>query len=719
MHIDLLSLVLSMQELIPSLHIEGPAHHSRRRVFAAPGEEDLQIMSLRGHDLVALLGRPRSIAVIGASTRLDSPSGRPVDYLLRHGFAGTIIPVNARQREVAGLAAVPSLRDVEPGTVDAVLVAVPAAGVVAALQDAEAVGAQVAVIIGSGFEDRRSAERRALDDFLASSDMRVVGPNCVGTLGVEHSSLLTFSSVLRSERPRPGSVGLVTQSGALGNSLLQTLIRRHVGLSQWFSSGDEADVGALELTTGLLSQDGTTAVGLFLEGIGDLDWLPELERVLRDNSKRLFVLKAAKTSAGRAAAAGHTGRVVGSATASRAILREIGAREVSTLSALADALVIAGTTPPFAGPVRPRTAIVTISGAAGVIGADRVTALGRLGMAPIDEAAQRLLESRLDARLTPANPLDVPFLDDTAAFADAISAFAATGVADVVVGVESGLAHDRQELAAKLVPAARNAAVVLTSLSEDDQIPSDVAGALARAGIAYLPTIDRAIDALATCAGDITPKHVVTHSEPGLRGMEWAAQHMGVEFPWAPWRVVDGQADLDAAIEEFGIPLVLKAAGRTITHRSELGAVRVVRDRTEARESYDHLVALCARHSDVVVAQRFAPSGFEVMVAAMRDEECGPIAFVRPGGTFAETMTGQAVLWGGWPEDRRERILRASLIGQLLDGYRGGPSYDITGLNSLVSSALAMVVDGPQFVEMNPVIVASHGLAVVDVIARD
>src|SRR6185312_2321114 len=174
----------------------------------------------------------------------------------------------------------------------------------------------------------------------------------------------TFSSVLRTERPRAGSVGMVTQSCALGNSLLQTLIRRHVGLSQWISSGDEVDVGALELTTGLLSQPNTTAVGLFLEGVSDLEWLPRLEEVLRGGDKRLFVLKAAKTAVGRRAAAGHTGRVVGSAAASQAILREIGAREVPTISALADALVVAGTAPALMRVARPRVAMISISGAA-------------------------------------------------------------------------------------------------------------------------------------------------------------------------------------------------------------------------------------------------------------------------------------------------------------------------------------------------------------------
>ncbi|WP_083934107.1 acetate--CoA ligase family protein [Sciscionella marina] len=675
-------------------------------------------MSLRGQALVESLARPGRVAVVGASSNLESPSGRPVDYLVRYGYAEPVYPVNPRNREIAGLPAMASLAEAEPDSVDTVLVAVPAPAVVAALADAERAGARVAVIIGGGFEDRQSPERRALDEFAAGSAMRIIGPNCVGTVGTEHSAFLTFSSVLRTEHPERGSIGLVTQSGALGNSLLQTLMRRHVGLSQWVSTGDEVDVGALEIATGLLNQEGTDTVGLFLEGVGDLEWLPRLEEVLRDGRKRLFVFKAANSSAGRLAAAGHTGRVVGSAEASHAILHEAGAREVPTVSALADALLVAGTCHGVADVSRPRVAIVSVSGAAGVIGSDRVAAHERLTMAEIDAPAATMLESRLDARLAPANPLDVPFLDDTAGFADAISAFAATGVADVILGVESGLAHDRQELVAKLAARTDSASLVLTSLSEDDQIPSHLTEILATEGIAYLPTIERAVDAVAACAPDHGAASFQASGEADVAGIEWAADRLPDEFPWAKWRVVHTLNEVNDTVTAFGLPLVLKAAGRTITHRTELGAVRVVREAAAAGETFAAVRTICARHGDVVLAQQMAPGGFELMVSALRDDEYGPIAVVRPGGVLTEAMTGQAVLWCGWPSERRERVLRESLVGRLLDGYRGGPRYDVPALNELISTALSAVANSMRFLEINPVIVGTEGVHVVDLIAR-
>jgi acetyltransferase len=120
----------------------------------------------------------------------------------------------------------------------------------------------------------------------------------------------------------------------------------------------------------------------------------------------------------------------------------------------------------------------------------------------------------------------------------------------------------------------------------------------------------------------------------------------------------------------------------------------------------------------VVIAQELAPPGFELMMAAIRDEEFGPLVFVRPGGTYAETMTGQAVLWSGWPAARREQVLRGSSLGPLLDGYRGGSRYDITAVNALASTLLDAVNQDMRFIEINPVIVGFDGVRAVDLIAR-
>jgi hypothetical protein len=163
---------------------------------------------------------------------------------------------------------------------------------------------------------------------------------------------------------------------------------------------------------------------------------------------------------------------------------------------------------------------------------------------------------------------------------------------------------------------------------------------------------------------------------------------------------------------------VIKAAGRAITHRTELGAVRVVPDPDGLGRAFHAVREICEAAGDVVVMQQMVSGGFEVMVSAVRDPEYGPVAYVRPGGTLAELMSGQAVLWGGWDPGRRARVLRASVVGRLLDGYRGGARHDLAALSDLVSIALAAVAGEMSFLEMNPVMVGKEAIHVVDLIAR-
>jgi acetate---CoA ligase (ADP-forming) len=571
---------------------------------------------------------------------------------------------------------------------------------------------RAAVVIGSGFEDPDSEPRLALEVYAASSSMRIIGPNCVGTLAPGSSAYLTFSSVLRSATPRPGRIGLVTQSGALGNSLLQTLIRRNVGLAQWVSTGNEVDTGALEIVAGMLAGDNIDTVGLFLEGVTDVGWLPAIEKALQTRGKSLFVLKAAKSSAGRAAAAGHTGRLVGSADASSAILRESGAHELPTLSALADALVLASTAPVSSRPSPTRVSIVTVSGAAGVLAADAVARDPLLSMANAEDASL----DELDGRLARTNPVDVPFLDETETFAGVIGRLSIASGTDIVLAVESGLAHDREVLTRALVERRSSTPIVLASLSEDDPVPTEVVHQLAEAGVAYIPTVDRALGA--TTPPGLFDANAESGSISGhsVHGLEVVEKLVPPSFPWAPWRVLD--AGYQSQLDNIDLPVVVKAAGRTIEHRSELGAVEIVYQRACLREAVKRVGEICLREGDVLVVQNVAPPGFEVMVSSVYDPEFGAVAFVRPGGVLAEMMDAQTVLWNAWDPGRRDAVLRSSRLGVLLDGYRGGPKYAIEKLTELVTTCLEISSPRVPLIELNPVVVHTHGVSVLDAVAQ-
>ncbi len=172
------------------------------------------------------------------------------------------------------------------------------------------------------------------------------------------------------------------------------------------------------------------------------------------------------------------------------------------------------------------------------------------------------------------------------------------------------------------------------------------------------------------------------------------------------------------AASRLGIPLVVKAAGRTIVHRTELGAVRFVRDRADLEQSISAVRDVCVEHADGVMLQGAAAPGFEVLVSVVRDPEFGSVAFVRPGGTLAELMSGQTVLWSGWTDERNLEVLRRSRVGELLASYRGGTAYDVEALAQVLNVCLAAVARDLTFLEMNPVIVHEHGVTLVDAVAR-
>ena len=447
--------------------------------------------------------------------------------------------------------------------------------------------------------------------------------------------------------------------------------------------------------------------------------------MIRESGKPLFVLKAAHSDSGRRAAAGHTGRIVGSSDASDAILAEMDVRLVSTVGELADALVLAGVNPQLKTTIRPRVAVVSVSGAAGVIGADRIAQDDHLQMAEPDPGLP------LDPRLHAANPLDVPFIGETGVFSDAVMAVGSSRGVDVVVAVESSLAHERDELVAKLVAAQTTIPLVLTSLSEDDPIPRELTSQLSEGGIAYLPTIERAVAAVAACSSRTTEDASASegretadgHADPRvLRGLEWIADRLPAATPWAAWRVLDLPGDSDvveSALATFGLPLVVKAAGRTIEHRTDLGAVTMARSHEELAVALAQVGEVCAEHGDAVMLQQVATPGFEVLVSVVDDPEFGPVAFVRPGGTFAEMLTGQAVLWHGWSRDRRLDVLVRSRVGELMTGYRGGIHYDLEALEGTVAACLTLVTSGDvSFLELNPVLVHERGLTLIDAVGR-
>jgi acyl-CoA synthetase (NDP forming) len=676
-------------------------------------------------DLVSVTVEPGGIVVVGASSDPAKLSGRPLDYLRRFGFRGDVWVVNPRHESVAGYPCVPSVHQVPAGRADAAIVSLPADQVTAALRELDERGVHVAVVIGSGFESGDSTARRDLLAFLAdpARSLRVIGPNCVGTMSPGSGAQLNFSSVLQTSEPKTGGAALVTQSGATGNGILMSLVRRGAGLSHWFSTGDELDSGALEIIAGLLPRPEVSCVGLFIEGITDIEWLPRVRWAMTECDKPVFVVKVADSDLGQLAAGGHTGRVVGSTDISRAVLAQAGFRRLETVAELTDCLV--GTEIIGRLPARCQVFGVSLSGAGGVILADRVRCSPGLSMPPPGPDLVARLSTLASDRIPITNPLDVPFLGETEVYAGLLATVSAEAGADIVLAVESSLAHDRDVLTDMLCHRPREAApVILSHLSEDDPIAPGQVGRLAGARVAIVPTPERAAllagqlvagPRSGAAARPLTQRAPAPSGANQLLGLEAIADLVPAEFPWARWTKVGSMADAVEAAARFGLPVVVKAAGRTIAHRTELGAIEVVPDVAGLDAAYHRVAAICARYGDEIVVQEGVPPGQEILLAVIRDPEYGLAAVLRPGGTLTELLDEQVVLWHGWTPADRLAALTESRLGTLAGGYRGTRPGDLSALHQLTETALvAFGAAGLDFVEFNPVVMAPDRVRVLD-----
>lgn len=670
-------------------------------------------VGLAGDEAVELLAEPGSVVVLGASATAGSYSNRAITFLKERGFAGQLSLVNPNHDSIEGLACYRAVAEIPGQPASVGLVAVSASRVIAGCRELAEAGIRIVVVFAAGLT---ATDKQALKALTDETGMRILGADSIGSASVGSGAYLTFSRVAARAPAEPGSIAMVTQSGAMGNSILISLFERGISFSHWFSSGGEIDLGALELTAGLLTRDDVSAVALYLEGLTDAAWAPQVRQLIQETGKPVFAVKGAVSAAGRQAAAGHTGKVVGSAELTRAVLKEAGMVLLPTIPAMVDALTVHQRLPETPGP---RVAVVTVSGGAGVLTADAVASCTHLSMADI--ANEPRLRAMRAGRVTHiANPLDAP-VGDEKEFCRWISAVAESPSTDAVIAVQGRLMHAdvafTDALLSLRTPSA--APVIVTSFNEDELLGHKEVSRLGQHGIPFMATPERAVAALDAvrrargCA--VLPSQATPGAGEMLFGIE-RARSLLPSLPWSPFETVSGADAAASVAERLGFPVVIKAAGRTITHRTELAAVAVNVARDGLADAYQRVASVCQEMGDAVLVQAQATSGVEVLVTALKDPEIGSVVVLRPGGQLTELGSFQnTVLWGRWPRGIWRRSLEGTALGQLLIGYRRDPGYDADALLDLAEQLRDAVDDAiVSFLELNPVVVGRQGVCVVD-----
>lgn len=690
--------------------------------------------------------RPASIAVIGASRQPDTVGWQLVDNLLRHHFQGPVYPVNPNADSIHSVRAYASIKDV-PQPVDLAVIVVPSVLVLQVARECVEAGVRGLVVISAGFKEigGDGVEReRELVALARNAGVRLVGPNCVGVLN-SHPSV-RMNATFAPAMPPPGPVAFMSQSGAMGVSILDYAESLGIGVSMFVSAGNKADVSGNDLIEYWRNDPDTHVILLYLENFGNPARFVQLAREVT-RSKPICVVKSGRTGAGARAAASHTGAIAGTDLVTDAIIAQAGAIRAQTVDELFD-LAMGFANQPL--PRGNRVAIVTNAGGPGIIIADTCEANG-LEVTPLAKETEKKLRARLPEEASVKNPVDLiatataqtyEFALDTV-FSDpdvdaAIAAFVpplgiqTQDVAQAIVRVNER--HYDKSLLAVLM--GRQGLPAGVAELQSAHIPAftfpESAARTLGAMWKYGASVKRAAGETVTFdADDDVVRRIVSGaleagrgrlSEPdALRVLE----AYGVRVPAWDFVAKDASGSLAvraaAAAESIGFPVALKLVSPDVAHKTDVGGVVLeLESRVEVEGAAERLVGGFASPLDGLLVQAMAPKGTETIVGATRVPRVGPMIMFGMGGVYVEVMRDVVLRLGPLLDTDAREMIRGVRLYKLLEGVRGEPPRDLAALEEVILRVSQLAERHPEIVELdvNPLIALEEGSGALAVDVR-
>ena len=710
------------------------------------------------HGLDAVF-RPRSIAVIGASRERGTVGGEIFHNLLEQAFQGVVYPVNPKADSVQSVHAYRSVTDI-PGPVDLAIVVVPAARVNDVIEECGRKGVRAAVVISAGFKEigGEGIEReRRLVELARRYGMRVIGPNCLGVLNTEPAVRLdaTFSPTF----PPAGGVAFSSQSGALGLAILEEAARLSIGISQFASVGNKAEVSGNDLLEFWERDPGTRIILLYLESFGHPGRFLEIARRV-GRAKPIVAVKSGRTRAGIRAASSHTGSLAGADTAVSALCAQAGVVRTDTMEELFDVAMLLANQPV---PHGIRVGIVTNAGGPGIMASDACESHG-LEVVTLEDSTVAALRAFLPVEASTRNPVDMIASATPQSFEKAVRLVANDPNVDALLvlyvppivtrPLDVAQAIVRGNEAAKADARARGAAPkpVLSCFMGSHGVPEGLRS-LQEGHIPSYAFPESAAIALARAVRygkwRDTPEGVVRrfddfdHATLGrlIRGplpsagggaVRWLDPD-SVRTLLAACRIATPEqasaataGEAAAAAERIGFPVALKLASPTITHKSDVGGVVLdVRDVAEARAAFEAIAGrlrAAGRLADMagVTIQPMIREGLECIVGMTRDPSFGPLLMFGLGGVQVELL--KDVMFRVHPLTDRDATEMVSGIkgAPLFAGYRGGPPADRPAIEEILLRLSQLAGEFPELVELdlNPVLVRERGRGCIALDAR-
>lgn len=682
---------------------------------------------------------PKSVAVVGASERPGSIGRAVVQNLISSPFGGTVYPVNQNRRSVLGIHAYPRIADV-PECVDLAVIATPARTVPDIIAECCTAGVRGAVIISAGFRERGGAGLELEGRILAEAKrvgMHVLGPNSFGIMNPVSGLNATFAHAM----VRPGSVGFISQSGALNMAVLDWSLRANVGFSTFLCAGSMTELGWGDLIHYLGDDIRTRSIVIYMETIDDAkSFLSAARRV--SLKKPIIVVKGGETEAAARAAASHTGALVASDHVFEAAFRRSGVLRVRDIESLFRMAEVLGLQP---RPKGPRLTIIANAGGLGILATDALLNSGA-ELATLSEATIAALDEALPPHWSHNNPINVFNDADLERYARTIEIAANNPESDGLLLVLTPQA--------KIDPTQTAERLKTLNLPADKPILACLMGGVALAsseailkqmGIPSFPYPDIAarvfyymwrytynLRGLYETPGPQSEDYVPDRSsandliaearESGHTVLsEYKAKQLlnAYGIPTVETRLAETEDEAVAAAAEIGYPVVLKLHSPTVLHRSRLGGVKLhIGHESEVRTEYR---ALSRQFGDgvfggVTVQPMVRAPGYEIIVGSTVDPQFGPVILFGAGGSLVEVFRDRAVALPPLNPMLAQRLMEQTRIYKALKGSGLQQPVDLARLAQVLTRFSRLVLDHPRIkeIDINPILVGPDILLALD-----
>lgn len=718
----------------PSQGTTSNASHLSQRHCLDPAHDILRF----DYQPLSAFFAPQTVAVIGATERPGSVGHTLLWNLISSSFGGTVFPVHPTRANVLGIKTYPTIGEV-PEQVDLAIIAIPAQHVPAVIDQCGIAGVKGVVILSAGFREIGAAGIALEESVLATArryQMRILGPNCLGLMCPTSGLNATFAGAMA----RPGSVGFISQSGALCTSILDWSLQENVGFSAFVSIGSMLDIDWGDLIYYLGDDPATHSIVIYMETIGNArSFLSAAREVAL--SKPIIVIKSGRTQLAAQAAASHTGALAGSDEVLDAAFRRCGVLRVNTIDELFNLAEVLGKQP---RPCGKRLTILTNAGGPGVLATD---ALIRSGgeLASLSPETIDTLDTVLPSHWSRQNPIDILGDATPERYGAALDVLAKDINSDGLLVILTPQAMTEPAATATQLQTRAHQwrdKPLLASWMGTNTVAAGEAQ-LNKSSIFTLPYPDAAAQVFTlmaqynntlyalyeTSSLTTTPAcdtvliaELLTRAraESRLLLSEWESKQLlnAYGIPTVTTRLATAADEAVALAAQIGYPVVLKIHSHTITHKTDVGGVKLnLSDETAVRAAYEAITSI-GQPGDclgVTVQPMVARTGYELIIGSSVDAQLGPVLLFGSGGQLVEIYRDRALGLPPLNTTLARRMMEQTQVYKALKGVRGQAS-DLVALEQLLVRFSQLVVTYPEIkeIEINPLLTSAEQLLALD-----